>query len=532
MTLRAKFENLKLQTKLLLAMLLMMFVMLSISTVLYTLDLRRNYLQSIQWRSEALAQSILYQFHSLSRLQYNEEMLPGLLRAQTLQCQKLFELNQDKNVAHIRIIDAAGVIVAHNDQAFWDQPVQSPQILQHLDTLHTVTIFENAIYHTLVPIIDQDQRHLGVIDVGFPRQAIAGKIQRLFQQVAIVFCLFGLIAVLFSWFLSRRITAPIQAVIKSAVSMSDGDLSHRIQVQGRGEMRQLTQAFRDMADDLRNVVAHMRQASELIQDLTAELLAATDQLAASLEEQSASVMQTSVTMERVVAASQQISQNTQAVVQIAEKTRTDAQHGMNAADAMIEKMQTIQQSNRTDTANIHLLGEQSAEISKILELIASIADRTKLISFNASLEAAGAGSTGRRFGVVAEEIRHLADTVIGSTSAIRKTLLEMQQAIQKLIASSEVSTKSIQEGVEHTVNTANWLKEIVNGAGETTHAAQDISQSTHGQQLASEEISAALKELSLNTTQFAQASALNRDIAGKLNALVDELENVLKVFTL
>ena len=260
--------------------------------------------------------------------------------------------------------------------------------------------------------------------------------------------------------------------------------------------------------------------------------AASLQLAASLEEQSASVLETSFTMEKVVSASQQIAQNAESVVTIAEKTRNDAQQGMSVAEETMKQMQDIERSNNTDTENIRILSQKSAEIAKIMKLITTIADQTKLIAFNASLEAAGAGSAGRRFGIVAKEIRHLANSVIESTGMIRQTLTDMQQAVQKLVLSSEISTKSVREGVEYTMDTANWLKEILNGAAETTKAAQDISHSTQEQRLASEEISTALKEISINTNHFAEAGALIRNIASKLNSLAEELEDATKALKL
>ena len=112
------------------------------------------------------------------------------------------------------------------------------------------------------------------------------------------------------------------------------------------------------------------------------------------------------------------------------------------------------------------------------------------------------------------------------------SVTDMQQAVQKLVLSSEVSTKSIREGVEHTIDTANWLKEILNGAAETTKAAQEISLSTQGQQSASEQISMALKEFSMTTSQFVEAGALIRNIAGKLNSLAEELEDATKALKL
>jgi methyl-accepting chemotaxis protein len=406
-------------------------------------------------------------------------------------------------------------------------------LLTHDTELEIVPVtFNEQHYYQGQCTIGDSQNSIGAITVSLSQNIEKQEIRKILTAVLTISGLVIALALGLSLVFSRNIVRSIKDVVLTAEMISAGDLTHTIQVQGSGEIRRLTQAFRNMADALRTINDHVKRAGNWIKSSTQDILEATDRLATSLEEQSSSVLETSATMEKVVSASQQISQSTDAVVHIAQKTREDAQQGLRVAEDMLKKMQDIERSNQTDTENIQHLGHKSIEISKIMEVIATIADQTKLIAFNASLEAAGAGSAGRRFGVVAEEIRHLADSVIGSTVTIRQTLADIQTSVQALIVSSENSTRNIHEGVEYTILTTKWLKEILNGTAKTTSAAQKIAHSILGQQLAGEEISAALKELSINTHQFAEAGALNRDIANQLKALAEDLEEATKALKL
>lgn len=522
-----------LQVQVILAVCLIILLVLAVSTILAVSEIRRNYVEAIKWRSEALAHNILYALHDrMLHSQNDMESIREILRDFSEECQRLFEISQAKHVTHIAIIDAAGTIVAHNDASSSGRPV-SALLQEKSSSPETILVLDQNIYHTLTPIIDEQNRRLGTIDIGFPEGVIEEKIGDVISTTLWLFvllaCLSGGVLVA----MGRPLLQPIRKMVQTTEKISAGDLTNiMIPVQGRGEIRQLTQAFRTMAHNLSTITQQVQRAGDLIKNATYEILAATDQLAASLEEQSASVMQTSATMESVVTASQQISQNTDAVVQIAQKTRTDAQQGLQVAEDTLKKMQEIAEANNTDTEHIQNLGRQSGEIARIMDVIDTIADQTKLIAFNASLEAAGAGTAGRRFGVVAQEIRLLADSVFGSTKTIRQTLADIQASVQSLILSSEKSTRSIHEGGEFTGLTTEWLKEILKGTAKTTNAAQKISRSILGQQRASEEISAALKELSVNTDQFAQAGAITRDIASKLDTLSKELDEVLKTFKL
>ncbi len=392
--------------------------------------------------------------------------------------------------------------------------------------------FNEKTYYQGQCLITSDNAPIGVITVNLSQQISQQTLQKVLVAVFVISGIALLVAGSLSWLLSHNLVKTIDKVVRSAEKISAGDLTHTLSIQGDREIRRLSLAFNRMAENLRMMTRHVKSAGDHIQASTQEILASTDQLASSLEQQSASVLQTSMTMEQVVAASQQIARSVTSVVQIAERTGADAQQGMNAAKDMIEKMQAIEMSNQNDTAHIQNLGQQSAEIANIMELIASIADQTKLIAFNASLEAAGAGEAGKRFRVVAAEIRHLADNVIEATGDIDQTLTDMQNSVQKLVHSSEISTQRIREGVDNTSNTATWLKEIVSGAMETTRAAQEISGLIGQQQLAGEEISITLKEISSSINQLTETGTMSRDTASQLNALSDDLEEAIKVLKL
>ncbi len=318
----------------------------------------------------------------------------------------------------------------------------------------------------------------------------------------------------------------------SALVIAKDISSNAIALSGKGEIAQFTQQFHAIIASLQRLGGQIYHAEALIATVTEELLHNSEQLAASIEQQSSSIAETSMNMESVAQTSQQISKNTDIVVQIAEKTRIDAQKGMDIAEQALQKMRDIQDSNRTDTEYIHQLEQKSKEISKIMDAIVSIADQTKLIAFNASLEAAGAGAAGRRFGVVAKEIRVLADHVINSTDTIRKTISDIQVTIKNLVISSEASTDNITQGAEHTIRTTEWLQDILSGTTQTTRIAQRISRSLLKQQLASEEISAALKELVTNTDEFINTSTKTHHVLDRLEALTKELDTLISEFKL
>jgi len=163
-----------------------------------------------------------------------------------------------------------------------------------------------------------------------------------------------------------------------------------------------------------------------------------------------------------------------------------------------------------------------------MEIIDTVADQTKLIAFNAALEAASAGEAGKRFGVVAGEIPRLADSVTESTGEIARKVAEIQESISRLVVTSEKGTAGIEQGMTESNQVVHFLNTLVDGAGETTRAAQQISLSSQQQRTTSNQVVVALREIvgaSADTAASVQRiAAIAQDMTGRSAALKEQVE--------
>ena len=128
------------------------------------------------------------------------------------------------------------------------------------------------------------------------------------------------------------------------------------------------------------------------------------------------------------------------------------------------------------------LKAKSKEMGHISDLIKNIADQSRLISFNASIEASSAGELGSRFGVVAKEMRGHANNTSDATSRIRQLIDDTQKAIGGLVLNAEQSSKEFKEGQILTLQTNNQLQNLVDRSQLTSEAASQISFATQQQQ--------------------------------------------------
>lgn len=228
-----------------------------------------------------------------------------------------------------------------------------------------------------------------------------------------------LLSVFAAWQIARSIERPIVALVAAVGRMADGDLSTPLPPWTRtDEIGLLARAADAMQKQLHVLTADVRAHAQSVRDATRNIAGAVEAEAATSSEMSASVAEITSTMEEFSASSSQIAEHAKAVADNANLTLDKAKAGEDAMQQLSTRITDIRDDNAQSLHEIIDLGDKSKEISQVMKIINTIADQTKLIAFNAALEASSAGEAGQRFGVVAAEIRRLADSVTESTGEI------------------------------------------------------------------------------------------------------------------
>ncbi|MDQ7729009.1 methyl-accepting chemotaxis protein [Halomonas sp. SpR8] len=323
------------------------------------------------------------------------------------------------------------------------------------------------------------------------------------------------------------------------------DLSRRVSTDDKAELGDLANQTNELLERLSRAIEAVAKNSLALTQV-AERLAktaglsgiqgsdahheASQTMAAAVEEMASSVAEITSTMEELSTSSTQIADHSQSVVDVANQTLERSRKGSSAMQLLQSKMQDIRSDSEQSLTEIMTLGAKSKQINKVMELINTLAAQTKLIAFNAALEASSAGESGRRFSVVASEIRRLADSVTDSTQEIEAHTDDIQTAINRLVVASEKGASSIEQGVEASISTAQDLEALLKAASQTSSAAQQISLSTQQQKTASSQVVMALRDIDTASSRNAHSVRSITDISqdmihmsAELNALVQEL---------
>jgi len=274
-------------------------------------------------------------------------------------------------------------------------------------------------------------------------------------------------------------------------------------------------------------VEQTRGMARTIRQSTDEIFLSSKNIFATANNQAASIQEIEATINENTKIAAEISDKTANVAAIASKMENDILHGFNVLERNVVQMEDIKNKNDGVISGITELGNKITKIRDIITSINTITDQTKVIAFNAALEAASAGEHGKRFAVVSREVNRLADDIAVLTKQIREQVNEIQKSSSSLAISSEESADNIKLGNNLIKELEDIFRDIRSGAGKTSEQAQTITISTQKQQDSSEQINIAIGDISAGLSNFIQSTHVATSSAENLTELIQKLGTIL-----
>jgi methyl-accepting chemotaxis protein len=320
-------------------------------------------------------------------------------------------------------------------------------------------------------------------------------------------------------------------------ALKHNDLSVRTPAKSGDELGELMAAFNGFLEQLNAALVSFTRDISTVSSAAFDLSTSAREISTIANGQSSSVAEILSAMEGNKELSAQGAAATQEVAELADRTRELSRRGADLRDANQDMMSRIRDQNGKIIDEIQGLADMLARINESIAIIDSIADQTKLIAFNAGLEAAasvtyngGGGEDNARFAVVAAEIRRFAGNVVDSTAEIKEQIQEVQQASQALIEEADDGRRRIDQGYDRMVRQKEVFEEIVEVSRNVADRSRQISTISKQQEYASAQIFIALKEISAGVNEFVSATGTASRIADSLKAMSVELKDVLRAY--
>lgn len=267
--------------------------------------------------------------------------------------------------------------------------------------------------------------------------------------------------------LEKSQTSDIQKLADAAQKVSQGDLTVNIEIPSESQKEEnntaitLATSFNTMVNDLRRILGQVISLTQTRSKYSRQMKDLVDELSQGSREQIKKTQEASRIIQNVMQNILDNSNKASDTANLAKDTLEIALKSENVLENSVAGMNKIDEVVNNSTEKVFELKSSSEKISEIIKVIIDIADKTNLLSLNAAIEAARAGEQGKGFGVVANEVRNLAEKTADATQETTSIIKKIQKDIKESVQSINLITDEVQMARELVMKISTSMKEII-----------------------------------------------------------------------
>ncbi|MCG6542540.1 methyl-accepting chemotaxis protein [Pseudomonas sp. KSR10] len=347
-----------------------------------------------------------------------------------------------------------------------------------------------------------------------------------FSWVIITIIMAALVTVALAVLFTKSIVRPLNQAVEVAEAVAAGDLTRDFAIEGNDEPARLLVALKAMQTNLRNTIQGIADSSNQLASAAEELNIVTEDSTRGLHQQNHEIEQAATAVNEMTAAVDEVARNAVATSEASRESDTTAQHGRQQVIRTVESIDLLAEDVTTTANQVEQLAGQVRDISKVLDVIRSIAEQTNLLALNAAIEAARAGEAGRGFAVVADEVRALAHRTQQSTQEIEQMIGDVHQGTDKAVQAMQASNERARStlGVARTAGEA--LDDIARAISQISERNLVIASASEEQAQVAREVDRNLiniRDLSLQSSAGANQTSVASQELARLAVSLNEL---------
>jgi len=357
-----------------------------------------------------------------------------------------------------------------------------------------------AHYYALIDKMVDLQAHSMIADVADAKASSRkAKVEMILASALAV-----LLGAATGYIITRSITSPIRGAIALAESVASGNLTYRVEPEGKDEVARLIMALQDMVHSLHRIVSRVRGGADAIATAAHEVSQGNFDLSARTEQQASALQETASAMEQLTSAVKLSADNASEASRSAVSASQVATRGGEVVGQVIDTMNSISTSSK--------------RIVEIIGVIDGIAFQTNILALNAAVEAARAGEQGRGFAVVASEVRSLAQRSATAAKEI-KTLIT-------------ASVEKVDEGSKLVEQAGATMQQVVTSIQHVSEIVAEISTSSNEQSTGIEQVNIAILQMDDSTQKNAAMVEQGTASASAMREQAKHLTDVVGAFAL
>ena len=386
--------------------------------------------------------------------------------------------------------------------------------------------------HIAGPIRDFSGKVIGVLEVAMDRSYYAEAISNQRNETLVIAVIALLIGVFFSYVLTRTISKPICDVVIALndIAAGDGDLTQRLDEDGRNELARLGKAFNKFVVKIQDVVIDVANSTDTLSLSADEMSSIAQSTKMSVEQQKSGVEQVAAAINEMSASVQEVATNTSDAASSAMEADEQAKHINLIVDDTIKSVSKLASEVEQIGTVINELQNQTQNIDTVLDVIKGIAEQTNLLALNAAIEAARAGEQGRGFAVVADEVRTLASRTQDSTQEIQEIIESLQSGANSAVDAMKSGSEEAQVTLQKAGEAGSSLTTITRAIESISSMNTQIATSAQEQSAVANDINQNISSISVLADQSAEGVTHAQSVSGKLSTLSNHLADLVRQF--
>jgi twitching motility protein PilJ len=329
----------------------------------------------------------------------------------------------------------------------------------------------------------------------------------------------------------QQLQTNIGEFLNVAMDIAQGDLTKRGQV-SEDALGNVVDAINYMTEELGYVLKGVQDATQSVNQGATDMFGTADTIARSAQMQAVEAQKAREDVQGIRSTMRQVSDEMTLSAESANQALSASREGQQAVVKTLEGMQDIRREVQAVSKRVKNLGDRSLEISEIVETISRISEQTNLLAVNAAIESSGAGEAGLRFGVVADQVRKLAEESAYAAERVSVLIKTVQDEVQEVITGVEAGTREVEEGYRVASQAGQRLEDISTIVERSAALAQRISQATQEQVSRVEQVGQVVEQMAEISVQSQGTVTKGRESAEKLQQLAAQLSDNLSRFRL
>lgn len=323
--------------------------------------------------------------------------------------------------------------------------------------------------------------------------------QQFFITVALSVAISVLIISWLSYLIIKRTQLATNELKETANKIAHGDLTQRVNVNGRDEFSHISQYVNDIVTSFQSLVKSTSSSTSQLACSAEENATVSEETKHHVLDQQQQTQMIATAIHEFTATVHEVAESASSASQASEEADVAAIEGKKIVGESIDMIEDLSTEMQEIVSAMQSLAQHAEDISSVVDVIQSISEQTNLLALNAAIEAARAGEQGRGFAVVADEVRTLA-------SRTQKSTQEILQTIQNLQQGSRESTHRLEKGAENAKHTAQEAQKAGHALTRISESVVRINDMNAQIATAAEEQSAVTEEINRNITTISDIS--------------------------